>query len=102
MVVEDLLTIVEDNTIMAKNNNKTERISIRLSIEDKRVIKEAALINKTSISDYILSVVIIKAQLDIKENEKLILSSKASKQILDELSNPSEPNEALINLFGNR
>lgn len=101
MVVEDLLTTVKDKSVMVMNK-KTERISIRLSIQDKRVIKEAALINKTSIYDYILSVVLKKAQLDIKENENLILSSKASKQILDELSNPSEPNAALINLFGNR
>lgn len=65
MVVDDLLTIVKDKSVMAMKN-KTERISIRLSIEDKRAIKEAALINKTSISDYILSVVLKKAQLDIK------------------------------------
>lgn len=78
---------------------KTERIDIRLTKEHKRILDQAANISNKSLSDYILSIVLKKAELDIKENEKLVLSNMAAKQILDELANPSEPNEALIKLF---
>lgn len=78
---------------------KTERIDIRLTKENKDILDKAADINKTSLSDYILSIVLSKAELDIRENEKIILSDRAKKQFLDELRNPSDPNEGLIALF---
>lgn len=78
---------------------KTERIDIRLTKENKNILDQAANINNTTVSDYILSIVLKRAELDIKENEKIVLSSRASKQILDALSNPGEPNEELVKLF---
>lgn len=78
---------------------KTERIDIRLTKENKHILDQAAGINNTSISEYILSIVLKRAEIDIRENEKLVLSNKGAKQILEELANPSEPNDALIALL---
>ena len=81
--------------VLTKNN----RIDIRLSDEDKRLIEKAASCSRQSISSYIISVIIKQAELDLKEYETLVLSNQDRDFILNLLDNPGEPNEALKSLF---
>lgn len=78
---------------------KNNRIDIRLSDEDKRLIEKAASCSRQSISSYIISVIIKQAELDLKEYETLVLSNQDRDFILNLLDNPDEPNEALKSLF---
>ena len=78
---------------------KSDRIDIRLSNEDKALIEKAAIYNRQSISNYIVSVMRKQAQVDIEKNETLVLSNKDRDFILSLLNEPGEPNEELMNLF---
>ena len=81
--------------VLTKNN----RIDIRLSDEDKRLIEKAASCFSQSISSYILSVVIRQAKLDLKEYGVITLSKQDSDFILDKLDEPGEPNNNLKKIF---
>ena len=78
---------------------KSDRLDIRLSNEDKILIEKAAIYNRQSISNYIVSVMRKQAQIDIEKNETLVLSNKDRDFILSLLNNPGEPTEELISLF---
>ena len=72
---------------------------IRISDEGKNILEQAAEINKTSLSNYIMLIILKQAVLDIKENEKIHLTGKSAKIMLDLLTNPPEPNDALKELL---
>lgn len=78
---------------------KTNRIDIRLSDEDKKLIEKAASCSRQSVSSYIISVIIKQAELDLKEYETITLSNQDRDYVLSLLDNPGEPNEALKSLF---
>lgn len=78
---------------------KTSRIDIRLSIEDKETIEKAAKCNRQTLSNYIISVVIKQAEIDLSNNETIVLSNKERDALLNSLENPPLPNEKLKRLF---
>lgn len=78
---------------------KTNRIDIRLSDDDKKLIEKAANCSRQSVSSYIISVIIKQAQLDLKEYETITLSNQDRDFVLNLLESPGEPNEALKSLF---
>ncbi len=78
---------------------KTNRIDIRLTDEDKKLIEKAASCSRQSVSSYIISVIVKQAELDLKEYETITLSNQDRDFVLSLLDNPCEPNEALKSLF---
>ena len=80
---------------------KTSRIDLRISDEDKSLLEQAADIKNVSLSNYILSIIMKQAELDVRTNENLILSDEGAKFVLDLLDNPPEPTPALKKLIDN-
>ena len=56
-----------------RTNNKVKHISLRVSNDEKRVIKDAAKLTNVSFLSYILSAVLKQANLDLEENNIYIL-----------------------------
>ena len=80
---------------IAKNN----RINIRVSDDDKKILELAAQINKVSVSSYIIDLAMKQAELDVKKNETIILGNKERDLVLSLLENPPLPNDALKELM---
>ena len=79
--------------------SKTSRIDIRVVPVDKRMLEQAASIKRVSVSQYILSVALEAAKMDIRSEETITLSDESRDAVLRLLDNPPEPNAALKSLF---
>lgn len=80
---------------IAKNN----RINIRVSDDDKKILELAAQINNVSVSSYIIDLARKQAELDVKNNETIILGNKERDIVLSLLDKPTLPNAALKELM---
>ena len=80
---------------IAKNN----RINIRVSDDDKKMLELAAQINNVTVSSYIIDLAMKQAELDVKKNETIVLGNKERDLVLSLLENPPLPNEALKELM---
>ena len=78
---------------------KEKRIEFRVPDETKKTIEDAAKLSNISLSSYILSVVLRQAKLDLAQNEMIVLSNNDRDSLMQALSNPPQPNEALKGLF---
>jgi len=82
-----------------ENIIKSERIDIRLSNEDKKIIEKAASINNMSLSSYILFNILKLAKNDLERFEITLLDNDEMSTFINLLTNPPKPNESLIELF---
>ena len=78
---------------------KEKRIEFRVPDEAKKTIEDAAKLSNISLSSYILTVVLKQARIDLAQNELVVLGNKDRDDLMNALSNPPEPNEALKDLF---
>lgn len=63
------------------------------------MIKQAANSSRMSLSNYIISIVLKQAELDVKKDEIIKLSDEGSKRLLDLLVNPPEATDSLKELL---
>ena len=82
-----------------RTNNKVKRISLIVSNDEKRVIKEAAKLANVSISSYILSAVLKQANLDLEQNNIYLLNNEERNSLMKALACPPKPNETLVDMF---
>ena len=78
---------------------KMNRLDIRISQKDKETLELAAAAKRVSLSSYILSAVMERAEDDLERERSIALSRQAWNQVMDLLDNPPEPNEALRRLM---
>lgn len=78
---------------------KEKRIEFRVPDEAKKMIEEAARLANVSVSSYILSVTLKQARLDLSQNETIVLNNQERDALMNALSEPAKPNEALKDLF---
>ena len=78
---------------------KEKRIEFRVPDEAKKIIEDAARLSNVSISSYILSVTLKQAKLDLAQNETIVLNNLERDALMNALSKPAKPNEALKDLF---
>jgi uncharacterized protein (DUF1778 family) len=74
---------------------RAERLELRTTPAQKRLIERAAELRGTSVTDFVISNVQIAAAETIKEFESLFLRDEAREIFVKALLNPPEPNEAL-------
>ncbi len=79
--------------------NKTERIDIRLSSEEKVLLEKAAAATNRTLSSYILSNIIKLAKEDLAKFGIEVFDNEEMATFIDLLANPPKPNKALIELF---
>jgi len=75
---------------------RTERLEVRTTSAQKRLIERAAELRGTSVTDFIVSNIQAAAAETIKEFESLSLREEAREVFVKALLNPPEPNEALL------
>ncbi len=80
---------------------KTARIDLRVTENEKAILEQVCETQKISLSNYIMSIVMKQAELDIEANKRILLNEEEGKRFLDLLSNPPEPTQALKDLFKN-
>ncbi len=74
---------------------KAERLEARLSRAQKELIQHAADLLGRSLTDFVISSIQEEAKKVIREHEIITLTARGTKEFVDSLLNPSEPNTAL-------
>ena len=78
---------------------KTARIDLRVTESEKALLEQVWEEQKVSLSNYIMSIVLKQAALDIEANKKVDLNKKQWDFVMDLLDNPPEPTKSLKDLF---
>lgn len=74
---------------------RSERLEVRTTSDQKRLIERAAELRGTSVTDFVVSNIQAAAAETIREFESLSLRDEAREIFVKALLNPAEPNEAL-------
>lgn len=74
---------------------RAERLEVRITSAQKRLIERAAELRGTSVTDFVVSNIQVAAVETVKEFESLFLRDEAREIFVKALLNPPEPNEAL-------
>ena len=72
---------------------------MRVSPEQDALIRQAALVEDTSVTAFILDAVTSKARKLVKQNHDLVLSNEAFDRFMAELDRPAEVVPELVALF---
>ena len=80
-------------------SDKNDRIILRVDADHIKVLETAAELNHLSLSEYIISVCLKQAKIDIQKNETLLLSQSDRIFVNELLANPPEPADALRELL---
>ena len=78
------------------SKRKDDRIEVRVRRELKEVVVRAAQLVHQTISDFVLSAVVERAQAVIREAELIKLSRRDSERFLAALDADLKPNDALM------
>ena len=81
--------------LMAKQQNKTTAVQIRVAPEQKRLMEDAASLSGQSLSAFVTSNALEAARQVVSEQSNLVLSNRDRDLFLDLLDNPPEPGERL-------
>ena len=75
--------------------NDNSRVALRVRPADKALIMRAVAITQTDMTDFILRTALKEAKSVIEENERVKLTPRDSRLVLDLLENPPTPNAKL-------
>ena len=79
----------------ASNSQKQERLDARLTQEQKELLEQAAALEHTSLTNFVVRSAQRAAEQTIHNHSVLVLSARASRDFVDALLNPPAPNAAL-------
>jgi len=79
-----------------KQRAKEERLEARLSATQKELIQQAALLEGTTLSDFVVRSASEEARRIVEKHTSIELSLKDSQAFVEALLNPPEPNERMI------
>jgi uncharacterized protein (DUF1778 family) len=74
---------------------QNSRVALRVRPADKAVIMRAVALAQTDMTSFILRTVLREAQLVIEEHERVKLTPRDSRLVMDLLENPPAPNAKL-------
>ena len=74
---------------------RAERLEVRTTSAQKRLIERAAQLRGTSVTDFVVSNIQAAAAETIREFESLFLRDEAREVFVKSLLNPPQPNKAL-------
>ena len=74
---------------------RAERLEVRTTSAQKRLIERAAQLRGTSVTDFVVSNIQAAAAETIREFESLFLRDEAREVFVKALLNPPQPNKAL-------
>jgi len=80
----------------AATENKNERINIRLKTSAKRLIERAAGFEGKTVSHFILTSAMEKAEKTVQKHERMTLNAKNSRKFLKAIAAPVRFNRKLL------
>ena len=80
------------NTLAAR----TDRIELRATREEKRLLAAAAAHERLDVTSFILRNVLPAAREVVERSERIVLSERDSALVLELLENPPKPSAALL------
>jgi uncharacterized protein (DUF1778 family) len=90
------MVIMTDAT---RTETRRHRLEVRVTPEQDALIRQAADLEDTTVTAFVLDTVTTRARKVIKQNQDLILSNDAFDRFIAELDKPAEPVPELIELF---
>ena len=88
---------------MASNATaRSERIEIRTTKEEKLLLTRAAAQERLDLTAFIMRSALPAAREAIDKADRIVLSARDSKRVLDLLENPPPPTEALLDAIRRR
>ena len=76
--------------------NRTDRIELRATREEKRLLTAAAALERLDVTSFILRNALPAARDIVDRSERIILSERDTERVLELLENPPEPTPALL------
>ncbi len=76
--------------------DENQRMSLRLLPEQKTLLRRAAALRNTDLTDFVLQPALREAAAVIEEASRVVLSERDSLRMLDLLENPPLPNARLL------
>lgn len=74
---------------------KKQRIDLRLTDEDKKMIEEAAAMTNQTVTQFLVNSASERAAEVIEQHRRLILSEESWNRVMDAIENPPAPNDKL-------
>ena len=78
---------------------KRARLEARVSPEQKALFERAAALQGLSLTDFLVRSAQEAAERTVRDHEVIVLSERDTALLLEALSNPPPPNEALVEAF---
>lgn len=76
--------------------SRSDRIELRATPEEKRVLAAAAAHERLDVTSFVMRTVLPAAREVVERAERIVLSARDSKRVLDLLENPPAPSPALL------
>jgi len=79
--------------VAVEDNN---RMSLRVRAEEKALLMRAVALRHTDLTDFVLGHALRAAKDVVEEAERVLLSARDSRRVLELLENPPKPNRKLL------
>lgn len=79
--------------------SRRHRLEVRVTPEQDALIRQAADLEDTTVTAFVLESVTSKARRVVKQHQDLVLSNEAFDRFIAELDKPAKPVPALVELF---
>jgi uncharacterized protein (DUF1778 family) len=83
----------------ARTEPRRHRLEVRVTAEQDALIRQAADLEDTTVTAFVLDTVTNRARKVIKQNQDLILSNDVFDRFIAELDKPAKPVPELVELF---
>lgn len=80
---------------------RRHRLEVRVTPEQDALIRQAANLEETTVTAFVLDTVTSRARGVVKQHQDLVLSNQAFDRFIAELDKPAEPVPELVELFKN-
>lgn len=87
------------STKMTTRETQTERIQLRASASEKRLLQDAARASKKTLSEFILEKSLIEAEIALSQRTRFVLDSERWSKFIDLLERPVTTKPALKKLL---
>ena len=81
---------------MASTATRDDRIELRATKEEKRLLAAAAAHERLDVTSFIMRSVLPLARDVVDRAERIVLSDRDTRRVLDLLENPPKPTKALL------
>lgn len=82
-----------------RTRTRRHRLEVRVTAEQDALIRQAADLEDTTVSAFVLDTVTTKANRVVRQHRDLVLSNEAFDRFIAELDKPAEPIPELVALF---